>query len=271
MCLTVITLKDQRLAPPTVVEGWDEDCGAGPGVGTSGSQLREFCWAPKLVARLPAPAGGGSGGAGSFVARAGSTKGGAEAGPDRGAHRPRHSAQPPAPRMASPAGSGFPARTNSRLDAFLRRHLAPDVYDAIRAYESCIVVSDSEKHTLKYVVLSDRLIYLTEIPPKSIRRVVALRDVLAIDLVRSAGGQVGSRELPSWAPQSQPSCTREGGGRPSPSLPGLSYSLIYFSISTHLGKPWMAVCTQDNDALPVLTVCTYRSSPIPSNPINSIF
>ncbi|XP_024896792.1 uncharacterized protein C12orf56 homolog isoform X3 [Pteropus alecto] len=85
--------------------------------------------------------------------------------------------------MASPAGSGFPARTNSRLDAFLRRHLAPEVYDAIRAYESCIVVSDSEKHTLKYVVLSDRLIYLTENPPKSIRRVVALRDVLAIDLI----------------------------------------------------------------------------------------
>lgn len=62
------------------------------------------------------------------------------------------------------------------------------------------MVSDSEKHTLKYVVLSDRLIYLTENPPKSIRRVVALRDVLAIDLVRRAGGQVGSREPPSWAP-----------------------------------------------------------------------
>ncbi|KAM4838747.1 uncharacterized protein C12orf56 homolog isoform 2-T2 [Urocitellus parryii] len=85
--------------------------------------------------------------------------------------------------MASRAQSGFPARTNSRLDAFLRRHLAPKVYDAIRAYEPCIVVSDSERHTLKYVVLSDRLIYLTENPPKSIRRVVALRDVVAIDLV----------------------------------------------------------------------------------------
>ncbi|KAM7328330.1 hypothetical protein ACRRTK_012422 [Alexandromys fortis] len=86
-------------------------------------------------------------------------------------------------RMASPARSGFPARTNSRLDAFLRRHLAPEVYDAVRAYEPCIVVSDAEKHTFKYVVLSDRLIYLTENPPKSIRRVVALRDVVAIDLV----------------------------------------------------------------------------------------
>uniref|UniRef100_A0A4X1W3Q9 Uncharacterized protein n=1 Tax=Sus scrofa TaxID=9823 RepID=A0A4X1W3Q9_PIG len=85
--------------------------------------------------------------------------------------------------MASPTPSGFPARTNSRLDAFLRRRLPPEVYDAIRAYEPCIVASDSEKHTLKYVVLSDRLIYLTENPPKSIRRVVALRDVVAIDLI----------------------------------------------------------------------------------------
>ncbi|EPQ11736.1 Hypothetical protein D623_10022919, partial [Myotis brandtii] len=55
-------------------------------------------------------------------------------------------------------------------------------YDAIRAYEPCIVVSDSEKHTFKYLVLSDRLIYLTENPPKSIRQVVDLRDVVAIDL-----------------------------------------------------------------------------------------
>uniref|UniRef100_A0A2K6G8F7 Chromosome 12 open reading frame 56 n=1 Tax=Propithecus coquereli TaxID=379532 RepID=A0A2K6G8F7_PROCO len=76
--------------------------------------------------------------------------------------------------MASPARSGFPARANSRLDAFLRRHLPP---------EPCIVLSDSENHTFKYVVLSDRLIYLTENPPKSIQQVVALRDVVAIDLI----------------------------------------------------------------------------------------
>ncbi|XP_039090252.1 uncharacterized protein C12orf56 homolog isoform X12 [Hyaena hyaena] len=82
-----------------------------------------------------------------------------------------------------PARPGFPAHTNSRLDAFLRRRLPPEVYDAVRAYEPCVVVSESEKHTLKYVVLSDRLIYLTENPPKSIRRAVALRDVVAIDLI----------------------------------------------------------------------------------------
>lgn len=103
--------------------------------------------------------------------------------------------------MASPAGSGFPARTNSRLDAFLHRHLAPEVYDAIRAYEPCIVVSDSEKHTLKYLVLSDRLIYLTENPPKSIRQVVALRDVVAIDLVRKERGRaVGFLRIPFLSP-----------------------------------------------------------------------
>uniref|UniRef100_H0VHU2 Chromosome 12 open reading frame 56 n=1 Tax=Cavia porcellus TaxID=10141 RepID=H0VHU2_CAVPO len=66
---------------------------------------------------------------------------------------------------------------------FLRRQLPPEDYDAIRAYEPCVVVSHAEKHACKYVVLSDQLIYLADNPPKSIRRVVALRDVVAIDLV----------------------------------------------------------------------------------------
>lgn len=158
--------------------------------------------APKLPPPpLPAPQGRGAPGTwqpggrplcGARGFHRGRRRGGA------GQRRPPspHSARPRAPRMASPAGSGFPARTNSRLDAFLRRHLAPEVYDAIRAYEPCIVVSDSEKHTLKYLVLSDRLIYLTENPPKSIRQVVALRDVVAIDLVRSWGGGGGDGRVP---------------------------------------------------------------------------
>uniref|UniRef100_A0A4X2MCQ1 Chromosome 12 open reading frame 56 n=1 Tax=Vombatus ursinus TaxID=29139 RepID=A0A4X2MCQ1_VOMUR len=78
---------------------------------------------------------------------------------------------------------GFPCRRNSRLDSFLKRHLRQEVYDTIRAYELCIVVSDTEHRTLKYAVLSDKLIYLTENPPRSIRGIVALKDVLAIDLI----------------------------------------------------------------------------------------
>ncbi|XP_043820827.1 uncharacterized protein C12orf56 homolog [Dromiciops gliroides] len=85
--------------------------------------------------------------------------------------------------MAGTGQVGFPCRRNSRLDSFLKRHLRQEVYDAIRAYELCIVVSDTEHRTFKYVVLSDRLIYLTENPPRSIRGVVALKDVQAIDLI----------------------------------------------------------------------------------------
>ncbi|XP_068936861.1 uncharacterized protein C12orf56 homolog isoform X2 [Petaurus breviceps papuanus] len=85
--------------------------------------------------------------------------------------------------MAGSGQVGFPCRRNSRLDSFLKRHLRQEVYDAIRAYELCIVVSDTEHRTFKYVVLSDRLIYLTENPPRSIRGVVALKDVQTIDLI----------------------------------------------------------------------------------------
>lgn len=143
--------------------------------------------------------------------------------------------------MASPARSGFPAHTNSRLDAFLRRQLQPEVYDAIRAYEPCIVVSDSEKHTFKYVVLSDRLIYLTENPPKSIRRAVALRDVVAIDLVRSVGGQAGLRGLPSWVPQFQPSACgkrEEEEDLPHPSLD----SRTFFNFRTRSHRRTVDCC-----------------------------
>lgn len=126
--------------------------------------------------------------------------------------------------MASPAHCGFPARTNSRLDAFLRRQLPPEVYDTIRAYEPCVVVSDSEKHTLKYVVLSDRLIYLTDNPPKSIRRVVALRDIVAIDLVRRAGGRARACSGTQFvAPK--PCLLHAGRTKTSPSPPRTSTSI----------------------------------------------
>lgn len=256
-CLAVIDLKGQSLAPPSVVRVWNADQKAGPGGRLQGASPGG--WAPKLRVRLPEPREGGSCGGAGFVARAGSTEGGAEAGPGTGGHRTRHSAGSRTPRMASSVGSGFPARTNSRLDAFLRRHLAPKVYDAIRAYESCVVVSESEKHTFKYVVLSDRLIYLTENPPKSIRRVVALRDVVAIDLVRSAGGV--ARTL-SWAPQSQPSCTRQGGGRPSPFLPRHPYSLLTYPTASTTEGNCIAVCRPNKDAR---SRRVDWSSPIPSN------
>ncbi|KAK2101896.1 hypothetical protein P7K49_019563 [Saguinus oedipus] len=163
--------------------------------------------------------------------------------------------------MASLLPSGFPVRTNSRLDVFLQRHLSPEVYDAVRACERCIVVSNSENHTLKYVVLSDRFIYLTENPPKSIRRVVALRDVVAIDLVsaRVGSGLESVVKIPGWGPQTQPSCAR-GEGRPAPSHPRLPYSCLR---TRNTGKLWIAVSTPNTDTFPMLLGSAHPFSRFP--------
>ncbi|KAL3851829.1 hypothetical protein ACJMK2_015534 [Sinanodonta woodiana] len=72
---------------------------------------------------------------------------------------------------------------NSKLDSFLKRKLEEERYERIRAYESCIVVSEKENKTFKYVVLGDEWIYLTENPPKTIQEVVCLEDLVSVDLV----------------------------------------------------------------------------------------
>ncbi|TKC51588.1 hypothetical protein EI555_012514, partial [Monodon monoceros] len=151
--------------------------------------------ARRALARRP------PGGCDGFVARVGSTAGGAEAGLRGGVHHSQPSALQRAPRMASPARAGCPARAGFPAPAWTRSCggiCRPAVYDAIRAYEQCIVVSDTGKHTLKYVLLSDRLIYLTENPLQSIRRVVALRNIAAIDLVPPREQHTTIQGLNSW-------------------------------------------------------------------------
>ena len=74
-------------------------------------------------------------------------------------------------------------RKNSKLESFLRRTLSEDTYERIRAYESCIVVSEKENKAFKYVVLGDEWIYLTENPPKAVQESVCLRDLISVELV----------------------------------------------------------------------------------------
>lgn len=74
-------------------------------------------------------------------------------------------------------------KKNSKLESFLQRSLTGETFDRIRGYESCICVSEKENKAFKYVVLSDEWIYLTENPPKTIRGVVHLRDVVNVELV----------------------------------------------------------------------------------------
>lgn len=74
-------------------------------------------------------------------------------------------------------------KKNSKLESFLFRNLPEHRYERIRGYESCIVVSEKENKSFKYVVLGDEWIYLTENPPKAIHESVPLADVISVELV----------------------------------------------------------------------------------------
>ncbi|XP_067907279.1 uncharacterized protein C12orf56 homolog [Heterodontus francisci] len=78
----------------------------------------------------------------------------------------------------------FPTKRHDKLDFFLKRHLEESVFNKIRMYEACIVVSERKnKKAFEYVVLTDECIYLTQNPPKTIHEAVHLKDVVAIELV----------------------------------------------------------------------------------------
>ncbi|XP_048404289.2 uncharacterized protein C12orf56 homolog [Stegostoma tigrinum] len=78
----------------------------------------------------------------------------------------------------------FPSKRHDKLDFFLKRHLEESVFNKIRMYEACIVVSERKnKKAFEYVILTDECIYLTQNPPKTIHEAVHLNDVVAIELV----------------------------------------------------------------------------------------
>ncbi|XP_043565894.1 uncharacterized protein C12orf56 homolog isoform X1 [Chiloscyllium plagiosum] len=78
----------------------------------------------------------------------------------------------------------FPSKRHDKLEFFLKRHLEESVFNKIRMYEACIVVSERKsKKAFEYVILTDECIYLTQNPPKTIHEAVHLNDVVAIELV----------------------------------------------------------------------------------------
>lgn len=74
-------------------------------------------------------------------------------------------------------------KKNSKLETFLFHALPDQKYERIRGYEACIVVSEKENKSFKYVVLGDEWIYLTENPPKTIQETVCLGEVISVELV----------------------------------------------------------------------------------------
>ncbi|XP_033989320.1 uncharacterized protein C12orf56 homolog isoform X1 [Trematomus bernacchii] len=74
-------------------------------------------------------------------------------------------------------------RRNMKLDTFLKRNTERAVYERIRAYEPCVVISETVKKVYMHVVLSDERVYLTEYPPRTLTEAFNFRRVRHIELV----------------------------------------------------------------------------------------
>uniref|UniRef100_A0A4W4H321 Uncharacterized protein n=1 Tax=Electrophorus electricus TaxID=8005 RepID=A0A4W4H321_ELEEL len=85
--------------------------------------------------------------------------------------------------MARTITDGSRCRRNSKLETFLKRNTERDVYERIRAYEPCVVVSRTISKVFMHVVLSDDGIYLTEYPPRTLQLGVQFRDIVDIALI----------------------------------------------------------------------------------------
>lgn len=83
----------------------------------------------------------------------------------------------------SGSGSLF-SRGNIKLDSFLRRNTDQEVYERIRFYEPCVVISESINKAYMHVVLSDERVLLTEYTPRTLTAALSFRRVRDIELVR---------------------------------------------------------------------------------------
>lgn len=80
-------------------------------------------------------------------------------------------------------------KKNSKLESFLKKCLSEETFERVRAYESCVVVSEKENKAFKYAILNDEWIYLTENPPKTIVAEVSLKEIISVDHVRTCSYQ----------------------------------------------------------------------------------
>uniref|UniRef100_A0A3B4WLQ3 Uncharacterized protein n=2 Tax=Seriola lalandi dorsalis TaxID=1841481 RepID=A0A3B4WLQ3_SERLL len=85
--------------------------------------------------------------------------------------------------MARTGSGTLLSRRNIKLDSFLKRNTEQAVYERIRAYEPCVVISETVNKVYMHVVLSDELVYLTEYPPRTLTAAVSFRRVRDIELV----------------------------------------------------------------------------------------
>ncbi|XP_051275906.1 uncharacterized protein C12orf56 homolog [Dicentrarchus labrax] len=85
--------------------------------------------------------------------------------------------------MARTGSGTLLSRPNIKLDSFLKRNTERTVYERIRAYEPCVVISETVNKVYMHVVLSDERVYLTEYPPRTLTTACCFRRVRDIELV----------------------------------------------------------------------------------------
>ncbi|XP_016125809.1 uncharacterized protein C12orf56 homolog [Sinocyclocheilus grahami] len=85
--------------------------------------------------------------------------------------------------MARSSARGLLRHNNSKLDTFLKRNTSRDVYERIRVYEPCVVVSGSVKKVFMHVILSDESVYLSEYQPRALREALSFRHIKSIELI----------------------------------------------------------------------------------------
>ncbi|KAM4570389.1 uncharacterized protein C12orf56 homolog [Odontesthes bonariensis] len=86
------------------------------------------------------------------------------------------------------------SRRNAKLDSFLKRNTERAVYERIRAYEPCVVVSESIHRVYMHVVLSDECVYLAEYPPRTLTVAVCFGRVRDIELVNDLPDFLSSKD-----------------------------------------------------------------------------
>ena len=74
-------------------------------------------------------------------------------------------------------------RRDVRLDRFLRGQLPPQVYERLASSEPCVVTSPEEKRVHRTAVLGHKRLFSTEFPPKNLKVLVQLEDIVSVDMV----------------------------------------------------------------------------------------
>ena len=98
--------------------------------------------------------------------------------------------RPHAHTMARVSSVDALSRRNSKLDSFLKRNTERGVYERIRAYEPCVVISEAVNKVYMHVILSDECVYLAEYPPRKLTAVLSFSRIRNIALVSGSPSKV---------------------------------------------------------------------------------